>query len=85
MTPLIVQKPEVSKDIEIPEITAELKIPCKLQYPLSKLNPEGDLRQLATDLIVNLGQVKKCYDKDAALIREIKQNEEILFKFAQED
>tara|TARA_A100000171_G_scaffold40718_1_gene41239 strand:+ start:292 stop:456 length:165 start_codon:yes stop_codon:yes gene_type:complete len=53
-----------------------LLVPCRVAYPLKRYDSEGSLREFYEVSIYNLGQVNKCYNKDEALIEEVKEDEQ---------
>ena len=52
-----------------------LVVPCRVAYPLKENAQETSLRAFYEVYAYNLGQVKKCYEKDALLIKELKERD----------
>lgn len=57
-------------------VTPSLLIPCRVAYPLAVYEGEGTLESFYSISAYNLGQVEKCYDKDEALVKEIREDED---------
>jgi|TARA_Y100000034_G_C6910629_1_gene425210 hypothetical protein len=50
-------------------------IPCRVAYPLKENTQETSLKAFYEVLAYNLGQVKKCYEKEEDLIEELKERD----------
>ena len=68
---MVASTSEVNRELLIVPVSKSLLIPCTESYPLSEFTPEDTLKQLYQNMLFNLGQVRKCYRKDEALIKEV--------------
>ncbi|QDP64730.1 MAG: hypothetical protein GOVbin2917_45 [Prokaryotic dsDNA virus sp.] len=72
--PLTEQTKVEEKLLQAP-ISQSLLIPCRVAYPLKENTQETSLKAFYEVLAYNLGQVKKCYEKEEDLIEELKERD----------
>lgn len=72
--PLTEQTKVEEKLLQAP-LSQSLLIPCRVAYPLKENAQETSLKSFYEVLAYNLGQVKKCYDKEESLIEELKERD----------
>lgn len=75
-TPLTEVNKIDEKLLEAP-VSPSLLVPCRVAYPLKRYAADGSLRAFYEVSIYNLGQVNKCYNKDEALIEEVKERDNV--------
>lgn len=68
-------QPTINKAEFITPINNSLLISCEIAYPLKVFDNKESLKELYNVILFNLGQVEKCYRKDAELIKSVKERE----------
>jgi len=68
--------PQINQELLVIPISKSLLTSCSVLYPLQQFNEQDSLNILYQNFLYNLGQVRKCYRKDEALIKEVINQEE---------
>lgn len=77
---IAVKTSKIKQELLVVPISKSLLRPCSELYPLVEFSPVDTLKNLYKNIMTNLGQVRKCYRKDEALINEVIEKEETLLE-----
>jgi hypothetical protein len=82
---MVVPPSNINEELLVVPVSKSLLVACSTAYPLVEFNPEDSLKKLYQDIIFNLSQVRNCYRKDEALIKEVLEKEEKLLESVREN